>query len=198
MNKALEMVRTMINGANEYEKKTGDKNPPVYFSKDNLLIIEEALHRLESIDNANPSEALELVDKMANYILLDEEYGFIDEKEKQAIIKDRDTIKNYILKAQEPKQFKDSKEFKIEIPESSLMDYNPVKHYLKWEDLEFKAENSKQNMAVLLNGTKYTLVVGCNVHFDKLAILRNGGINYYFLEADKQFFNDLHLERVEE
>lgn len=88
-------------------------------------------------------------------------------------------------------------EVKIEIPKKELVDYNPVKQYLKWEDLEFKAENSKQNMAVLLNGTKYTLVVGCNVHFDKLAILRNGGINYYFLEADKQFFNDLHLEMVE-
>ena len=81
-------------------------------------------------------------------------------------------IKQALLKAQEPKQ------------------------YLKWEDLEFNIE--KQMMAVLLNGTKYTLILGRNVHIDKLAFLRNGEINYYFLEADKQFFNDLHLERVEE
>ena len=51
MSKELQMVRAMINGANEYEKKTGDKNPPIYFSKDNLLIIEQALERLEQIDN---------------------------------------------------------------------------------------------------------------------------------------------------
>ena len=81
-------------------------------------------------------------------------------------------LKQSLLKAQEPKQ------------------------YLKWEDLEFNIE--KQKMTVLLNGTKYTLIVGRNVHIDKLAFLRNGEINYFFLEADKQFFNDLHLEMVEE
>lgn len=51
MNEALEMVMAMIDGANEYEKKTGDKNPPVYFSKNNLLIIEKALQRLETIES---------------------------------------------------------------------------------------------------------------------------------------------------
>lgn len=66
MSKELEMVRAMINGANEYEKKTGDKNPPVYFSRNNLLIIEQALNRLESIDNANPSEALAYIDAFIN------------------------------------------------------------------------------------------------------------------------------------
>ena len=85
MSKELEMVRTMINGANEYEKKTGDKNPPVYFSKDNLLIIEQALNRLEAIDNANPSEALECLESIwcdisTNYI---NEYVAI----KQALLK---------------------------------------------------------------------------------------------------------------
>ena len=58
-------------------------------------------------------EALELVDKMANYILLDEEYGFIDDEEKQAIIKDRETIAQALLKAQEnEKKFDDKLIFK--------------------------------------------------------------------------------------
>ena len=100
-----------------------------------------------------------------------------DIKDRTILAEDRQlklcaVIKQALLKAQEPK------------------------HYLKWEDLEFNIE--KQMMAVLLNGTKYTLILGRNVHIDKLAFLRNGEINYYFLEIDKQLFNDLHLERVEE
>ena len=64
MSKALELIRTLIDGANEYEKKTGNTNPTVYLSKNNLLIIQRALKRLESIDNANPSEALECLEKV--------------------------------------------------------------------------------------------------------------------------------------
>ena len=141
MNKALEMVRTMINGANEYEKKTGDKNPPVYFSKDNLLIIEEALKRLEAINNANPSEALECLEKLATHRIEYREafeFGFTKTMPFKSTI-EFTTIKQALLKAQEHNStniFKGSKEVKIEIPESSLMDYNPVKQYLKWEDLE--------------------------------------------------------------
>lgn len=141
-------------------------------------IIEQALNRLEAIDNANPSEAFmklnTLLDRANHDEILSRKSIEFCEKWIKETQEAYDIIKQALLKTQEPKQ------------------------YLKWEDLEFKAENSKQNMAVLLNGTKYTLVVGCNVHFDKLAILKSGGINYYFLEADKQFFNDLRLERVEE
>ena len=39
MSKALELIRVLIDGANEYEKKTGDTNPTVYLSKNNLLVI---------------------------------------------------------------------------------------------------------------------------------------------------------------
>ena len=128
-------------------------------------ILKQALERLEAIDNANPSEALESLEEIRDF-----RYG----KEKLLVCQTQmyTTIKQALLKAQEPKK------------------------YLKWEDLEFSIE--KQMMAVLLNGTKYTLILGRNVHIDKLAFLRNGEINYYFLEADKQFFNDLHLERLEE
>lgn len=45
----LEIVSVMINGANKYEKETGVKNPPVYFSKSNLLVIEKELKALEII-----------------------------------------------------------------------------------------------------------------------------------------------------
>ena len=119
MSKALELIRTLIDGANEYEKKTGNTNPTVYLSRNNLLVIEQAL-----------------------------------------------------LKAQEPK------------------------HYLKWEDLDF--EHTPKIVDVKMNGNKYKLVVGYNVAGNNLAILRDGKKEYYFLECDKQFFNDLHLERVEE
>lgn len=137
--------------------------------KEQLLTIEQALLRLEAIDNANPSEALELVDKMANYILLDEEYGFIDEKEKQAIIKDRDTIKRALLKAQEPKK------------------------YLKWEDLKF-TKKSKE-MLVKLGDTTYPIrYYKVNDNINKVCIS-----SFQFIEIyDIRFFNDLHLEVIEE
>lgn len=133
--------------------------------------IEEALNHLEAIDNANPSEALELVDKMANYILLDEEYGFIDEKEKQAIIKDRGTIKQALLKAQEPKQ------------------------YLKWEDLEFTKGLKCQK--VKMNDNDYRISYTLDDFGGKCCFLYDSARNHYIV-LNKQFFNDLHLERVKE
>ena len=50
MSKALELIRTLIDGANEYEKKTGNTNPTVYLSKNNLLIIEQALLKAQEQD----------------------------------------------------------------------------------------------------------------------------------------------------
>lgn len=40
---ALELISTLIDGANEYEKKTGNTNPTVYLSRNNLLVIKQAL-----------------------------------------------------------------------------------------------------------------------------------------------------------
>ena len=98
--------------------------------------------------------------------------------------------------------FKGSKEVKIEIPESSLMDYNPVKHYLKWEDLEFKEAGQKQIIKVKKNDNLYILKYYISVFDEELIeILAN---DWTFITGlsnrkyDKQFFNDLHLERVEE
>jgi len=180
MSKELELIRLLIKGANEYEKETGNKNPTVYLSRNNLLVIEQALKRLESIDNAEPSEALEELIDMIEYFTRLDYVEPIVRNEIHDKFKDiywhklphLDTIKQALLKQQEPKQ------------------------YLKWEDLEFN--HTPKMIDVKMNDNKYKLVVGYNVAGKNLAILRDGKNEYYFLEYDKQFFNDLHLERVEE
>ena len=173
MSKELELIRLLIKGANEYEKETGNKNPTVYLSRNNLLVIEQALKRLESIDNANPSEAWKIVYNNFDYLISDVGIENDDVNICLKTIKEQlPTIKQALLKAQEPKQ------------------------YLKWEDLEF--EHTPKYIDVKMNGNKYKLVVGYNGAGKNLVILRNDKQPYYFLKYDKQFFNDLHLERVEE
>ena len=98
MSKELELIRTLIDGANEYEKKTGNTNPTVYLSKNNLLIIEKSLQRLESIDNANPSEALECLEKV---------YSRLPQWDLSRNVDQCNIIKQALLKAQEPKQYVD-------------------------------------------------------------------------------------------
>ena len=74
------------------------------------------------------------------------------------------------------------------------------KRYLKWEDLEFSYGVSKI-VEVFLNGTKYTLQCYKNcIDYTYVKICLKSIIvadlcSVY--EADKQFFNDLHLERAE-
>lgn len=98
-----------------------------------------------------------------------------------------DTIKAVLQKQQElPEPFKTGVDIGVIKP----------KQYLKWEDLEFN--HTPKMIDVKMSGNKYKLVVGYNVAGKNLAILRDGKKEYYFLECDKQFFNDLHLERVEE
>ena len=84
-------------------------------------------------------------------------------------------IKQYILKAQEPKQ------------------------YLKWEDLEFKKK--QQVMDVLLNGKPYILYF-CKLSTQNEVTIFSIDMHIVTLSSnypeDVQFFNDLHLERVEE
>ena len=140
--------------------------------EDDCKLVDNALGRLEAIDNSNPSEALECLKDIGETC-----YVEAGNAEEDCILYAKDyigfnTIKNALLKAQEPKQ------------------------YLKWEDLEFN--HTPKMTDVKMNGNKYKLVVGYNVAGKNLAILRDGKKEYYFLECDKQFFNDLHLERVEE
>ena len=205
-----------------YEGKT-DYN--IYITKEWLLEIKQALDRLESIDNAEPSEAMKMLESIGTINLGDNPYVAFESdmlknvyKHEFATIKqplqsinllmqeldcnDMETLRKYARCGYEKlNNFKDSKEVKIEIPESSLMDYNPVKQYLKWEDLEFKEET--QEMKVLLNGKIYVLeykfytyehnvIYLSTLDYDKVLTCMG---DYSF---DIQFFNDLHLERVEE
>ena len=141
-----------------------------YWMDDNdIAIVENGLKRLEAIDNANPSEALEKLQNLRLYQCSACEHHNCS---KCDVYKDFNAVNKYLLKAQEPK------------------------HYLKWEDLEFN--HTPKYIDVKMNDNKYKLVVGYNVAGKNLAILRDGKKEYYFLECDKQFFNDLRLERVEE
>ena len=63
MSKALELIRTLIDGANEYEKKTGNKNPTVYLSKNNLLVIEKSLLKAQEPKHYLKWEDLEFKEK---------------------------------------------------------------------------------------------------------------------------------------
>ena len=141
-------------------------------------IVEQALNRLESIDNANPSEALECLEALEQ-----------DIKDRVILAEDRQlklcaVIKQALLKTQEPKQ------------------------YLKWEDLKFTYD--EQKIKVKLNGENYTVVYfispayyGHN-GYEYVGILKDDdivvySINGYLYTANllKQFFNNLHLEVIE-
>lgn len=77
MSKALDLVRLLINGANEYEKETGNKNPTVYLSRNNLLVIEKAL--LKAQEPKQYVDELKLVEKKLNALnLLMQELGCKD------------------------------------------------------------------------------------------------------------------------
>ena len=140
-------------------------------------IIDNALLRLESIDNAEPSEAMKMLESIGTINLGDNPYvAFESDMLKNVYKHEFATIKQALLKQQEPKK------------------------YLKWEDLEFKEET--QEMKVLLNGKIYVLeykfytyehnvIYLSTLDYDKVLTCMG---DYSF---DIQFFNDLHLERVE-
>lgn len=142
-------------------------------------VVESALKRLEAIDNANPSEAFmklnTLLDRANHDEILSRKSIEFCEKWIKETQEAYDTIKQALLKAQEPKQ------------------------YLKWEDLEFKEE--EQTMKVLLNGSCYLLNYYTRSEEEFVFIKSTGTTIFNLLgecSDDKQLFNDLHLERVEE
>ena len=130
-------------------------------------IIEEALHRLESIDNSEPSEALIEVDKILGYFGDDDVQIETMTLVKSNVLK----IKQALLKAQEPKK------------------------YLKWEDLEFKEKTSR--IEVKLNETLYILSYVKRQYLDFVYLINNDSQIRLNSANDIQLFNDLHLERVE-
>lgn len=91
-----------------------------------FLTIKRALARLDAIDNANPSEALECLERIDNTLCLNNnkgklEFGVDTEEHTDcdsaiSMVEDLETIKQALIKAQKPKQ------------------------YLTWKDLIFSKE----------------------------------------------------------
>lgn len=167
------------------KNQSEDNKPILYLGKHYQKIIlpyeeyQKICNRLETIENAEPSEALECSLKLYKMV---ESAGNGNGFSLNEAWKYHTTIKQALLKSPEP--FQTGIDLGIVKP----------KQYLKWEDLKF--EHTPKYIDVKMSGNKYKLVVGYNVAGKNLAILRDGKNEYYFLEFDKQFFNDLHLERV--
>lgn len=62
MSNGLKIVNELLKHMEEFSNKTGGKEPVVFISKTVLDEIQSDLQRLDVIDNANPSEALEYLD----------------------------------------------------------------------------------------------------------------------------------------
>lgn len=139
-----------------------------------LKIVETALKRLETIDNAEPSEALKELNILQNAL---DKYLKTPLTEYVNLFDCINTIKQYILKAQEPKK------------------------YLTWEELEFKEETTYENvkMGEHIYELKYWKYkdsykdfMGNDIYYyEKFVYLRGHQIEC------TELFNDLHLEKVE-
>lgn len=142
--------------------------------------IKQALERLKAIDNANPSEALKCLERIeADLVGLPKhvtEYDDIFDDYLDDIEDNIDTIKQALLKAQEPKK------------------------YLKWEDLEFDNNAQvKKYLKVKLGDNIYKAYYHfCFLLNSELFCIENANENLNIYITNKHFFNDLHLERVEE
>ena len=137
------------------------------FDSEDVSAVDNALNRLEAIDNANPSEALECLEALEQ-----------DIKDRVILAEDRQlklcaVIKQALLKAQEPKK------------------------YLTWEDLDFDVPAT---IKVKMGDTQYLLSLRIGLTDIKSVVLRDNNLKpfLHLYEKEKQFFNDLHLERVEE
>ena len=160
-------------------------DPEYYGLGVDFEIVESALNRLETIDNAEPSEALECLEKLNGMEIssmpFSDEYGTqeVDLNDIRKVGSQLntdfreyiDTIKQALLKAQEPKQ------------------------YLKWEDLEFKEKTSR--IEVKLNETLYSLSCVKRQYLDFVYLINNDSQIRLNSANDIQFFNDLHLEVIE-
>ena len=140
--------------------------------EDDCKLVDEALERLEQIDNANPNEAMKHLEFICKIL---KEKRTIDVK--WVFKEDYNIILQALLKAQEPKQ------------------------YLKWEDLEFTNElQSKEvilNGRKYIVEYKYCNILG---EMEQVVWLINA--NDYmrvhkFYDTTQYFFNDLRLEMVE-
>lgn len=147
---------------NQFIKKTYEYLHKYNVDAKSQLELKKALQRLESIDNAKPSEALELLGLLNDYFLNMIPYqDWVN------------TIKNYILKAQEPKK------------------------YLKWEDLDTKPYTMKVKMGDNLYMLDWRYSNDDDYDNSKSVTLRtlNGD---WLCNLERYFFNNLRLEVAEE
>ena len=183
-------------------------------------LVIKALQRLESIDNSNPSEALECVDKILGY------FGKAQIETMTLSKCDVLTIKQALLKAQKErkaldllmqeldcKDFADLRKYArcgYQFRNAKGANYDNIiideaqepKQYLKWEDLEFKEKTQK--MKVKMGNNLYRIAwyndgSGANIVFI-YKYVTNDYLEYctFITDYNQQFFNDLHLEVVEE
>lgn len=141
-------------------------------------IIQQALERLEAIDNATPSEALECLEKLFNeYKELCLDRGCNEHIYQECnLTSPYNTIKRYILKELERKK------------------------YLKWKDLDFSHGTKVLN--VRMNDTIYKIAYRFFDYTDEVQLLSEDEKSVYFIFVGKfkdnvQLFNDLHLEVVD-
>lgn len=152
---------------------------------------------LESIDNANPSEALECLEQFINEMTrcLENPKEYVKGYEKQIFWKYKNTlettIKQALLKQQElPEPFKTGVDIGV----------IKQKQYLKWEDLEFDNNASvKKHLKVKLGDNIYKAYYHyCFILNSELFCIENDNENLNIYITNRQFFNDLHLEKAEE
>lgn len=146
---------------NTFVKKTYEYLHKYALGRNEQKAIKQSLERLEAIDTANISEVLECLECL---------YCNPEDYKSNDRAKDYETIKDYILKAQEPKK------------------------YLKWEDLDFSEE--LKVLKVKMNNNDYILRYALDICGGKCCFLYDSARNHH-IDLTRQFFNDLHLERVE-
>lgn len=94
INEYLETLGKYIRYKKEY---IGNDTYRLYIKKNEIELLENYLTKLEQIDNANPSEALDCIEKVNGYINNVYDYEEVIE----AVQKDINTVKQSLLKAQE-------------------------------------------------------------------------------------------------
>lgn len=144
-------------------------------------VVEQALQRLESIDNANPSEALECLESV---YYGSQGYGDIK--------KHYEIVKQALLKAQEPKHYLtwETLPFKKKSPEcprgvvglNAKMGDTPLKVFCSY------SKDGIHHYVEIYRVINDTLYIFMNLLDDE---------NDEEYKLEPQLFNDLHLEAVE-
>jgi hypothetical protein len=131
-------------------------------------ILKQAVIKFNAIKEGNSKKALDCLSCLGNFI--DGHCTGTTAEDDVHLIECFDTIEQALMKSQEQKK------------------------YLKWEDLETETGCSRVDLDVSLNGAEYRLSYFQN---DALKLLTNDE-DFYLEIEDKQFFDNLHLERIEE